>query len=101
MDRPTRIIGKYMSILYSNDIVNRIWYKFEYKVYPNRSAAYAAIPEIIKHIIKEYNCIVNFPKEPIEKLVTADLFSLRDAESWFQDGFKSEDDYLDYIAYTG
>ena len=101
MDRPTRIIGKYPSILYSNDVVNRIWHKFEYKTYPSRGAAYDAIPEIIKEIIEKYNNIVNFPKKAIEKLVTADLFSLKDAENWFQSGWESEDDYLDYIAYTG
>ena len=56
---------------------------------------------IIKHIIEEYYNIVNFPKDPIETLVTPDLFSLKDAEGWFQRGYESEDDYLDHIAYTG
>lgn len=103
MERPTRIKGKYPSILYSNDVINRIWHnRYEYKTYSSRSAAYDAIPEIIKYIIKEYNNICCGPmKEPIEKLVTRDLFSLHDAERWFQNGYETEDDYLDHIAYTG
>ena len=69
--------------------------RLQNRVYQSRAEAYKAIDKFIEDFNKEKYFA------GIKGILKPSMFTVEDAPKYRIEGFESNDDYLDYIAYTG